>query len=621
VDYDLNARSGLFTDDEFALTQISLRGVSQSLTVSEDGTASLKRASITSCERGHEAWVMTARRIDLDQDEALGRAYDATLHFQGVPILYSPYLQFPTDNQRRSGFLAPVIGENNNTGFDFRWPLYLNLAPNYDALLTPRYMSDRGEQIAGKLRYLTDASEGYVAGEYVPHDSETGSDRYFMDIQHEGLLSNHLGLSVKYAQVGDVNYFSNLGGGVDLAAAPYLERGASLTYQAPSSYTVEALVQNYQPLASIDDQDLNPYRRVPQVRIDALTKNAVLDTRAGFDGEFTNFAREDSVEGQRLYLQPYLRWERDEAAWYSSAQSDISYTAYDLRNTAQGQPDQPRRTLPVLSAEGGLRFERLTDSGKMQTLEPHIFYLYAPYRDQDNLPLFDTGQPDFDFPQLFSRNRYFGLDRISDANQLTSALTTRLIDPDLGIARLSASIGQIYSFREPHVGLPGTPLPSTGSSDTIGSVDYQLSRRWAIASALEVSPELDRIERSAISLRFRDGDFGKLTKRFDISYRYREGLLEQTDTSFSTPLTSQWRLAARLRYSLRDSESLESFTGVEYENCCWAISTTYRRYVSNSTGQFNDGVYIQLVLKGLTRLGNGFDNLLPSDDPSVVRRH
>jgi LPS-assembly protein len=620
ADYDLNDSSGVFSDNEFALRQMSARGDSQEIRLLEDGTVQLNHASFTSCAKDHEAWLISARRIDIDRDEGLARARNATVIFQGVPIFYSPYLQFPTDSQRRSGFLTPIIGDNNNTGFDFRLPFYLNLGPNYDATLTPRYMSDRGEQIGGKLRYLTEHSEGYALGEYLPHDEDTGSDRYFFDLQHEGLLSQRLGLSVKYAQVGDTRYFSDLGGGVDLASTPYLERGAKLTYQAPTSYTVEALVQNYQPLASIDNQDLNPYRRVPQVSIDTLTKNSFLDTRAGFDGQFTNFARANSVEGQRLVAQPYIRWDKDRASWYASAQGDLSYTAYQLSGTAPGQPDKPRRTLPILSAEGGLRFERETDSGKLQTLEPQLFYLFVPFRAQDNLPLFDSGLPDFDFPQLFARNRYSGLDRISDADQITSALTTRLIDPELGITRLSASVGSIYRIRDPQVTLPGTDQPTTGSADYIGSIDYQLNRKWAIASALEVKPGLDRIERSAIALRYRDGELGKLVRRFDLSYRYRDGILEQTDASFATPIDSNWRLAARLRYSLRDSQSLESFTGVEYENCCWAASTTYRRYVSNSFGEYNSGVYFQLVLKGLGTLGKSFDTLLPTDDPSEIRK-
>ena len=620
AEYDINSNSGIFTDNDFALRRISARGVSEDIRLLEDGTVELNHASFTSCAREHEAWLISARRIDIDREEGLGTARNATLQFQGVPILYTPYMQFPIDNLRRSGFLTPVIGNNNNTGFDFRWPFYLNLGPNYDATLTPRYMSDRGLQLGSRTRYLTEHSEGTILGEYLPHDDVTGGDRRYFDIQHDGLLSKRVGLNVKYAEVGDTRYFSDLGGGVDLASTPYLERGAKLTYQAPSSYTVEALVQNYQPLATIDNQDLNPYRRLPQVSIDALTKNAFLDTRAGFDGQYTNFARQDSVEGQRLVAQPYLRWEKDRASWYASAQSDLSYTAYQLSGTGPGQPDQPRRTLPILSAESGLRFDRLTDSGKLQTLEPRLFYLFVPFRDQSALPVFDSGQPDFDFPQLFARNRYSGLDRISDANQLTSAVTTRLVDPELGIVRLSASVGNIYRFRDPQVNLPNTDQPTTGSSDYIGSLDYQLNRTWAVASAVEVTPGLDRIARSALALRYRDGDLGKLSRRFDLAYRYRDGILEQTDASFAAPVTPNWRLAARLRYSLRDSESLESFTGVEYENCCWALSGTYRRYVSNSFGEFNSGIYFQLVLKGLGTLGKSFDTLLPSDDPTVVRK-
>ncbi len=620
ADYDINTSTGIFTENDFALRQASLRGESQQIHLLEDGTIELHHASFTSCTKEHEAWLISAKEIDIDRDEGLGTANNATLIFQGVPILFTPYMQFPIDNLRHSGFLTPIIGNNNNTGFDFRAPFYLNLGPNYDATLTPRYMSDRGEQIAGKLRYVTDNSLGYALGEYIPHDEELGTDRHFIDIQHEGLLSKRLGLSVKYAEVGDINYFSDLGGGVDLSSTPYLERAASLTYQAPTSYTVEALVEGYQPLASIDDQDVNPYKRLPQISLDALTKNSLLDTRVGFDGQYTNFARPDSVEGQRLVADPYIRWQKDRASWYASAQGDLSYTAYELTNNTPGAPDEPRRTLPIVSAESGLRFERLMDSGTLQTLEPRLFYLFVPFRDQDNLPLFDSGLPDFDFPQLFATNRFSGLDRISDANQLTSVLTTRLIDPDLGIERLSASAGNIYRFRDPQVTLPGTDQPSTGSSDYIGSVDYQLNRTWAASSFLEISPGLDHIARSSVELRYRDQELGKLSKRFDVAYRYREGILEQTDASFSSPITANWRLAARLRYSLRDSESLESFGGVEYENCCWAFSTTYRRYISNSNGEFNTGIYFQLVLKGLGTLGKNFETLLPTDDPTALRR-
>lgn len=621
TDYDLKLGSGVFLDNTYTLRQIAGRGVSKRITVGEDGIAELEGVRFTTCAPGNEAWTLSASDIKLDQDAGQGSARNALLRFQGVPLFYLPWFQFPLDTLRHSGFLLPIVGNNNTNGFDIRWPFYLNLGPNYDATLIPRYLSNRGEQIGGNFRYLLPGNKGNFFGEYLPKDERLGGvPRSYVDYQHEGRLSDRVGLDIHYARVGDRNYFANFGGGVNLTSTPYLERGAKLTYQAPTIFRIEALVQDYQTLSTTATPVVDPYQRLPQIRLDALSKNSFHDIRAGFDGEFTNFARADSVQGQRFIAQPYLRWERDRAAWFAAAQADLSYTAYTLTNTPLGQPSEPRRTLPLFNAEGGLRFERLTGAGSVQTLEPHVFYLYVPYRNQDTLPLFDSGLPDFDFPQLFARNRYSGSDRISDANQFTTALTTRLIEPDSGIVRLSATFGQIYYVRGPRVDLPGFDTPSTGNSDYLANVEYQLTRRWLASATAEVTPKFDRFTRTAFALRYREPDAVGGGRRIDLAYRYRNGLLEQADASFSSPITDAWRLASRLRYSLRDSHALESFVGVEYQTCCWAISTTYRRYLSGGNiDRFNNGFYVQLELKGLTRIGNGFERLLPVEDFTDVR--
>jgi len=277
--------------------------------------------------------------------------------------------------------------------------------------------------------------------------------------------------------------------------------------------------------------------------------------------------------------------------------------------------------LPLFSTDGGLRFERETGGGILQILEPHLQYLVVPYRNQDQLPLFDTGQPDFDFPQLFALNRYSGNDRIADANQMTSALTTRFIDPDSGLQKLTASFGEVYYFRPPKVDLPGVDLPSSGSSDLIGETTFQINRRWSTNAELEVAPQLDRIGRSEIDLRYRQPDAGLLGQRLDLAYRYREGQLEETDIAFSTPIIANWRIASQFKYSLRQDKALDSFVGLEYQTCCWAARGTYRRYLSSTNGNvgvFSNGVYFQLELKGLTRLGSGFDPLLPALDPDAT---
>lgn len=624
ADYDLGIGAGVFLDDTYTLRDISGRGAAERITVSKGGLARFDSARFTTCAPGSEAWTLSASHIELDNNTGVGSATNALLRFQHVPIFYLPYFRFPIDGLRHSGFLFPIIGNNNTNGIDVRWPLYLNLGPNYDLTLIPRYLSERGEQIGGNARYLLPANEGSLYGEYLPDDQRLGgSSRSYIDFQHQGRLSPRIGVEAKYGRVSDRNYFANFGGSVDLTSTPFLERGAKVTYQAPTIFRIEALVQDYQTLTTATPATAvaEPYQRLPQIRLDSLTKNSVLDTKAGFDAEFTNFARNDSVEGQRIIAQPYLRWERDQAAWFAAAQADLSYTAYNLSGPAPTQPSEPRRTLPLLSAEGGLRFERLTAKGNLQTLEPHLFYLYVPFRDQSTLPVFDSGLPDFDFPQLFAHNRYSGYDRISDANQLTSALTSRLIESDTGIVRLSATIGQIYYFRAPRVTLPGFDTPSEGSSDYLANIDYQISSRWALSATAEVPPDVENLSRAAVALRYREPDLGGPGRRFDLAYRYRNGLLEQTDASFSSPITEAWRLAARLRYSIRDHSALESFVGVEYQTCCWAISTTYRRYLSGGNiDRYSNGVYVQLELKGLTRIGNGFERLLPTEDFSEPDR-
>jgi LPS-assembly protein len=627
TDYDLKLGEGVFLDNRFTLRSIGGRGEADRIRITETGQARLDGVRFTTCAPGNEAWTLSASTIRFDEDTGRGSATNALLRFQHVPLFYLPWFQFPIDGLRHTGFLFPIVGNNENTGFDLRWPIYLNLGPNYDATLIPRYLSERGTQLGGQFRYLTRHHEGDVYGEFLPSDDRfANNSRSYVDFLHVGALSSQIGLEAKYGRVSDQNYFAIFGGGVDLTSTPFLERGARLTWQAPTTFRVEALVQDYQTLSQTQATAAlgvpDPYRRLPQIRVDALSRGTLLDTRAGFFGEFTNFARSGSVEGQRVIAQPYLRWEQDHLAWYANAQGDLSYTAYNLTNVAPGAVDAPRRTLPQFSAEGGLRFERMTDGGNVQTLEPKLFYLYVPYRDQEDLPLFDSGLPDFDFPQLFARNRYSGYDRVSDANQLTTAVTSRFVESDSGIARLSATLGQIYYFRGPRVDLPGFDTPSEGSSNYLGNLDYALSTRWSAVATTEVSSKFDQVVRSSVALRYRDTGVGIGDgRRFDLAYRYRRTLLEQADASFSSPVTDHWRLAGRLRYSLRDASTLESFAGVEYQTCCWAVSGTYRRYlVGGVDNRFNNGFYLQLELRGLTKIGNGFERLLPSDDFASDKR-
>jgi LPS-assembly protein len=275
--------------------------------------------------------------------------------------------------------------------------------------------------------------------------------------------------------------------------------------------------------------------------------------------------------------------------------------------------NQPTRTLPILSAEAGLNFERLTSRDTLQLLQPRAFALYVPYRDQDQIPLFDTGEPDFDFVQVFARNRFSGEDRLSDAKHLAGAATLREIDTTTGALRWSGSIGQLFRFESPRVEIEGFPAPERGATEFIAQFDYWLTRSWSTVSAAQWSPEDGKFERTQLGLRYRQPE-GE--RQMTLAYRYRRDLLEQADFSFLTPIYGSWKFAGRTRYSLADDESRENYVGLEYGTCCWALRASYRRFIADSSGDFDNGVYLQLELKGLARIGGGQQELLPSEESS-----
>lgn len=606
--FDLDQETGAFVGTEFTLPGRAARGQSERIEVDSKGHVHLTDTFYTTCAPGSDAWYLQASDIRLDHAEGLGSARNTRLRFMGVPVIYLPYFQFPIDNRRRTGLLYPTIGQSSSSGIDLRWPVYINLAPNYDAMITPRFLSERGIQSGVDFRYLLEKGEGSARYEYLD-DRKFGDDRSLFRFDHRSLINRRLGVEAVYAETSDRTYFEDLGGTLSSSSITHLEQTAKLTYQAPASYTITALVQNFQPIASTLTQIDDPYKRLPQVRFRTRSQ-PFFHTRAGIESEFVNFARDDSVEGGRLMLAPYLQYERQAASWYVLGQADLNHTRYELNETTAGQSDAPERTLPVVSAEAGLRFERVTQSGRLQTLTPRGFLLYVPHENQDDLPLFDTGEPDFDFVQLFARNRFSGEDRLADAQHIAGAATLRELDPDTGETRWSASIGQLYRLDAPRVGLPDTPPPERGATEFIGQLDYRLSRSWRAVVAGQWAPEDSEFQRTQFGMRYRDAG----QRRLDLSYRYRRDILEQADLSFLTPITGAWKFAARTRYSLSDNESRENFVGVEYGTCCWGVRVSYRRFIADASGDFDNGVYLQVQLKGLASIGAGGDSLLPDSE-------
>ena len=616
--FNLSKGAGSFNDSLFTLPGRASRGSAQRIDVAKSGTVNLANARYTTCSPGSNAWELEAGHLHLNRKTGLGTAYNALLRVGGIPVMYFPYLRFPIDGRRRTGFLFPTIGEGTTTGFDLRLPVYLNLAPNYDDTFTPRFMSQRGLQLNNQFRYLLPGDRGSLEYQYLYRDQTTHKERSFIHFQDEGLLTNRLGLNINFAQVSDVNYFSDFGSyyydnSLAYSTTPYLPRGASLTYRGNGPYTVRITAQSYQPLTIFSSSNDRPYKLLPDINFTGLTANSFHHIRAGIVVDATNFERSNSIQGQRFYLDPYLRWGMDRTDWFASSRLDGTYTDYALSGPLNGLPSNPHRVLPEFSMDGGLRFERITTGGMLQTLEPQVFYLFVPYTNQSDLPVFDSGLPDFNFPALFARNLYTGEDRISNANQLTTVLTTRFIDPRTGLDRLTASFGQIYRFTAPKVGLPGVNLPSAGTSDFVADADYLLSRDWDLHAAAQWSPTGSQFTRTTMAVHY----LGPNNLRVDFAYHFERNLYNQADIGFLVPIANRWHIASRLIYSFRNNRSLASFAGIEYDTCCWAVQGGFNRYITSATGKFSTGVLLQFTLKGLRSLGRGWGDLLQPPDRNL----
>lgn len=606
---DLDSGEGQFDGVQFNLTEGRGRGGARRLRNPENGVLELEDVSYTTCNPGDDDWLLSTDHMRLDQNTRVGTARNTTLRFKGLPIFYSPYFSFPIGNERKSGFLVPRVGTSKQAGVDIAAPYYFNLAPNADATLTPRLMTRRGLQLIGELRYLSARSNGELAAEFLPSDNEEeDEDRYFTLWKHAARLGNW-GLGVDYASVSDEEYFEDLDNTIGSSAQTHLDRQAWLHYQTGSGwFTFMGRLQDYQSLDRSLLSANEPYELQPQLVMD-MRSPEIWVVQPGLRTEFANFVREVGEEGNRADIRPSLVLSFDYSSWYLRNELAVRHTRYDLKHRAPGLDESLSRTVPSFTLDSGLRFERVTGGGNIQTLEPRLYYVKVPFRNQADFPVFDSREPDFDFGQLFVENRYNGIDRISDADQATLALTSRLIEPGSGRVGLKAGLGRIYRFDETEVLIPGIPPIDRDNSDIVAAVEMALAHNLSTGLALQYDSDEDRVDRSSVRVQFRP-DKGTL---LNLGHRFRRDLLEQSDISFLWPLNERWSAIGRWNYSHQEHQDVETLAGLEYQSCCWALRLAYRRYVSDTQGDYNDGVYLQLELTGLGRLGNNFQQLLDRD--------
>ena len=620
----------------------------------EDGVVTIDNGTYTRCEPGDNSWTISGKSIDLYQDKGRGVARDVTLRINDRPVLYLPRIGFPINDERATGFLAPIFGNTRDGGFDLATPYYLNLAPHYDATVTPRLMTNRGVMLGLEGRYRGRRSQNVLNMNYLPDDdlydpleaqnpasdSPPTADRWLLDYNHASRFARGWDSAAIYTAVSDEDYFQDMGNnGLTNTTRSFLARAGQVRYRN-EDWTLKIAALGVQIIDPAVPERNQPYDRLPKINLDGHFFHES-GFEYGIETEYTHFDRNldttqltqaqiDNgilVTGQRLSLEPEASMTFSTPGSFLTPTVKYKYASYALDDPANVFTDDPDRGVFMGSLDSGLFFERdisFNDSAMIQTLEPRLFYLYSEYEDQSDIPLFDSSNMTFSFNQLFREDRFSGKDRVGDSNQLTMALSSRLLN-ERGQEKLSASIGQIFYFEDRRVtlrNLPGSD-EATNESAIAGELNVQLNDNWRIFSYLEWNPEESEFDVGNFQFRYQSD----INHILNFSYRYRNAVnpittngidrrIKQTDLSAVWPISENWGLIGRWNYDLANKRNLEAIAGFEYSNCCWSMRVIAREWIDNDALFFgnmedNRGIFIQFELKGLgSVLGGNVSSIL-----------
>jgi LPS-assembly protein len=576
------------------------RGHAKKILFKGQGRLILRGVRFTTCPAKREDWHLFIGTLKLNRKRDMGTAHNAVLLLKGIPLMYTPYLSFPLSDRRQSGFLIPNMGSTDAIGTYFILPYYLNLAPNYDATLRPRYMSRRGIQLQTEFRYLGKDLEGTAEVEALPGDRVTGTDRYSASLHHKQKLADHLSASADIDWVSDKDYLDDFSSSLARTSQSHLPQNLALRYQS-RDWTAAALFSRYQTLDKSLIPSQYPYERLPQVSLDFRPLERANQLNYTLTGSATVFRHDDPVmpTGERLTVNPGISLPLRRDFGYVVPRLSLYHTSYyEQSDGANGG-----FTTGVASIDSGLYFDRSGGHGGnrwKQTLEPRLFYVYSPYVDQDSLPVYDTSIPEFTFDSLFRENRFIGGDRVGDTNRLTAALTTRLFDDNTGIERLTASLGQVFYLADRRVSIPaGTPT-TTSQSDLVGELGAFIGHHWYWRGSLLWDPASTATDAHTEYLQYHPTTDHIL----NLGYRYRRGVQELADVSAQWTLGSRWMLLARSQYSLQDQRNFDTTIGIEYRQCCWALRAVANRRIDQNSQQVSS-MALQIAFSGLGGVESG----------------
>lgn len=640
---NLDTHIGFMEQPAFYLADNGGHGSASMLHIKDKQHYTLDDATYTTCPAGNRDWLLKMKVFEINRDQQIGIAQHAWVEFMNVPILYSPWMDFPINEQRKSGILSPMFGSTTKGGRELTLPYYWNIASNRDATIAPRVMTKRGLMVNNEFRYLENSYNGELHVDVLPDDILADRSRGRFSLQHKQALANGLNGYINFNRVSDNAYFRDLGDSVNITSQTNMLQEGALTYSA-GWWNSTVRVQQYQTLQDPLAPIAVPYARLPQLTLGARQK--VSGASIAFTGEYADFSHPTAPNGQRLTLNPSVSYPLiNNPAFYLTPKIGLHSTRYTMgANNTAAVPDASR-TLPILSIDSGTAFERnwnVLGGDYLHTLEPRIFYVYVPYREQNKLPVFDSAQASFSLTQMFTENRFFGSDRVGDANHITLALTSRLLDQEDGTERLKLTLGERFSFETPRVNLVA-PATTTNKSDILLAASGRATKAWFFDGEFQYSPAESRVQRYNVAARYRS----EAGKALNMGYRFAAdtagalipgalvptgntiingvihpttngvpyttvggnnytiatGALRQMDISGQWPLLNHWHAVGRWNYSFVDSRILEAIAGLEYNQSCWALRLVAQRFTVGAQ-QMNTGFFLQLELNDFVKVGS-----------------
>lgn len=700
-----NTSAPLPLDAPVVVNNLNGWGMADQMNRDSNGIIHVLKGTYTACPPKTSFWRLAASKLTLNRETGRGVARNGVLYLKEFPILYSPYFSFPIDNRRQTGFLYPTFGHSSRSGYDIGVPFYWNIAPNYDATITPDYLSLRGLQMNGLFRYLTPSSTGNFHGSFLPNDNayaqfkkdqqdkfapstpglnslENSSDnRYFVSFLDDRKYNDNWSSHLYVNHASDDYYFEDFDGDAAQTSENQIINEADLNFN-DVHWNFTGQLQGYQTLHPINQGVVaNQYEKLPELKLNGNYPGFLGDLNFSIANQFDNFQIQKNpwqsakgVYGDRLYTDPTLSLPKYWLWGFIKPEVQLTATQYDLRNQLSNQqisaisnpisnpipnqvPNQRSsidRVLPIIDVDSGLYFDKNMHIGQTdytQTLEPRVFYLYVPYQNQNDIPLFDTSIEPFSYTQLFQTNRYNGIDRIGDTNQISLALTSRLLNQTTGEEILRASVGQIEYFENRRVNLNANQLdlvsydnqvpPDAATSPIAGELEYHITHDWLALGDVAWEPSNNQLNNADFALQYHHDDnhiinFGyhflrggdALTQNDNgvlVTEQGSRSNLNQTDISAVWPLSEQWKLVGRWNYNVSHNYPQTYYGGVEYEACCWAFRVVVGRdfdYLNEKNKPvFDQQVYFQIALKTLGNVGTNDPSGMFTRDIPGYRDH